>query len=626
MALLSTLLNCRMNRPFSAAALAFTAVFIFLSQLYFHRWDRSSILSGGDSWEYYAYNPAFFIHHDLDNLKTSLTYRFQEDHWQHIDTSGHLGGVEVSYPNNGDRVVIKATGGVAIMQLPFFFIAHALAILSGVRANGYSPVYIILMHLSLFFYAMLGLVFLRRILIKYYSDLTAALVIVSIGIGTNLYYFLVESTPMAHPYLFCLFSILIYCTIQFYDTLKWKYAMAIGFTCGLIAIIRPNDIIGLAIPVFYGLTGFGSIKDRFKLFYEQPLKIFAAIIMFFPPLFPQMLYWKTMAGSWIYYSYGSEGFDFRHPHIIEGLFGFSNGWFAYTPLMLFAVAGVPLLLVKNKAWFPVLAIILPIHTYVLYSWFCWIFINGFGSRPWIDLYPLLAIPLGAFIQWMWSSNAIGRLIIIPVLLFFILLNVFQTWQVDRGLLSSEFASRLFVEKTMFKTKLTENDLIAYDCNCEQPENLKYERTIKKMEFEDSTDSHFCSSYKATGKFSYRMDGQVKYAGGYSISIAEAGLKPGDWIRASTWCRSEQGCDVCACSSLVVALKRDNDFYMYKFIRLQNKIIPTKLIHAYHDNAEGYTGFFVQIPKDVRADDKLCLFFDHGNAPVLIDDVALEVWR
>ena len=68
---------------------------------------------------------------------------------------------------------------------------------------------------------------------------------------------------------------------------------------------------------------------------------------------PQMIYWKEMTGRWLYFSYGSdERFFFGDPAIIKGLFSYRKGLFIYTPLLLFAFAGVISLWLKTFAACP----------------------------------------------------------------------------------------------------------------------------------------------------------------------------------------------------------------------------------------------------------------------------------
>src|SRR5690606_24710330 len=107
--------------------------------------------------------------------------------------------------------------------------------------------------------------------------------------------------------------------------------------------------------------------------------------------------WAT--GSFLFYSYGSQGFDWQHPRIIDGLLSGRNGWLMYSPVMFLALAGM-FCHRKLKPWFWCLLVLVPIYCYIIYSWYCWNYINGLGSRPMVHLYALLALPVAAFMAYI----------------------------------------------------------------------------------------------------------------------------------------------------------------------------------------------------------------------------------
>ncbi|MBK8565920.1 MAG: hypothetical protein IPN76_21895, partial [Saprospiraceae bacterium] len=50
---------------------------IYLGSLFFYESWTWAVVGGGDPWGYYAYLPAAFIHHDLDNLQRTVEVRKQ---------------------------------------------------------------------------------------------------------------------------------------------------------------------------------------------------------------------------------------------------------------------------------------------------------------------------------------------------------------------------------------------------------------------------------------------------------------------------------------------------------------------------------------------------------------------
>ncbi|MFN3875041.1 MAG: hypothetical protein ACK4L7_03890 [Flavobacteriales bacterium] len=150
---------------------------------------------------------------------------------------------------------------------------------------------------------------------------------------------------------------------------------------------------------------------------------------------PQLIYWKWMTGKWLYMSYNNpgEGFEFLHPYTWEALFSFRKGWLVYTPLMAAALLGLIPLWRANHPWRWAVIAFTAINLWVATSWSCWWYADSFGQRALVQGYALLAVPLGAALQWLGERDARLRPGL-PLLLAFVALNLFQTWQIDRGIL------------------------------------------------------------------------------------------------------------------------------------------------------------------------------------------------
>jgi len=208
---------------------------------FFERWNHD-LLGGGDPWGYYLYLPAIFIHGDLISLEKSLSAREQHNTPNRYSATNPLGVDEVRHIGEGIQVN-KYTLGLAMLFAPFFLIAHLIASFTDYPADGYSLIYVYLIILSTIFYTTLGLFLLRSVLLKYVSDFTTAMSLMVVGLGTNLYFFTIFNGPMAHAYLFCLYALLMYLTERWYAHTRPAYTIAIGFTAGLITLIRPTEIL-----------------------------------------------------------------------------------------------------------------------------------------------------------------------------------------------------------------------------------------------------------------------------------------------------------------------------------------------------------------------------------------------
>jgi hypothetical protein len=73
-------------------------------------------------------------------------------------------------------------------------------------------------------------------------------------------------------------------------------------------------------------------------------------------------------------------------------------------------------------------VLLPIYLYLVSSWWCWWYGGSFSQRSMIDIYPLLALPLAAFIFQISHFSVNKQKAIFTIITLFVLLNIFQTVQ------------------------------------------------------------------------------------------------------------------------------------------------------------------------------------------------------
>lgn len=377
-------------------------------------WQKPRKVIYADVQEYYSYLPAVFIFHDISTL--SAPFELRKNHlWSSKSPIG--------------KPVFKFTMGLSFLYAPFFLAAQFYSYLTGSDTMGFGPPYKFALLMSSFFFLIIGLIFLRKILLKYYSDTVTALTLIGVVIGTNMLYYTALRAAMSHVYTFALFTLFIWNTIKWYEFPKTKTSIFLGLLTGLISLIRPSDIIIILFFVFYGISGDVTFKRRILFLLKKYKQILLMVFFGFIVWLPQMIYWKTMAGSWLYYSYGTqEGFFFTNPQILNSLFSYHNGWLLYTPIMIFALSGIGLLYKKRRDYFLPVLIFTVFNIWILSSWWCWWFV-GFGNRAYIESYALLSIPLAEFITFVvnYRKKAV-RYVFFSVFVFFIFLNSFQVWQ------------------------------------------------------------------------------------------------------------------------------------------------------------------------------------------------------
>jgi hypothetical protein len=431
-------------------------ILVIIAGMLLTTWNKS-LLQGGDQWGYNSYLVSTVIYKDIKKL--DKTYEASRRQFRiepkPINSPGRI--EEAPDAPNGNRV-LKYCYGVALLQAPFFLITHLL-----LQGNGYSPGYVFAIYLSTLFYVLAGMLLLMRVLKRFVGSRTALFALSLLFFGTNLLYFTFCNPGLSHTYLFFLFSCILYYTEKFYKAPSTKNAIVIGILAGLIVVTRPVEIIVLLVPVIY-IARRDFIRKHFK-------KILFVFLFAGLMVLPQLIYWKSLSGQWLYDTYPNEGFDFLHPHILEGFFSFKNGWLSYTPLMILPLMGL-VLIVKKKNPFAIGIIAYTLLTiYITYSWTQWNYNAGFGSRPMVESYALLVIPLAVMLDYIFRSGRL-RFITVLFLLFCVYLNILRTIQMQTGNFISEDATWQFNKQMLFKLNATLDDVYAFDLNTAQPDSTQ----------------------------------------------------------------------------------------------------------------------------------------------------------
>jgi hypothetical protein len=409
----------------STTAIIVVTLSAFAIVLFLRLWEQRDRVIEHDVHGYYGFLPALFIYDDI-RLEKSDYHEWSEQgdyyfFWPNLTPDG--------------KKIIKYPVGLSVLYAPFFFIAHVIAPLVGAPATGFSAPYKVMLQVGALCYLFVGLLFLRAFLRRMGVGGTGLWVtLLLVGLGTNLLCYSSQSSTMPHLYGFFLVAALAWLTVRWNEGMELRFAFWLGVVLGLITLVRPTNGVVVLFVLLFGLHRFADLvphMQRLLRSWPQLLLMAAITVLVWTP---QFLYWHAITGKYIYYSYQDEGFFFTHPHLFEGLFGFRKGWLVYTPIMAFALAGF--FFMKSRSANARIAIltVVALHIYITLSWWCWWYGGTFGQRSMIDLYPLLALPLAAFVDKVrtWSNVPRWSAAILASLL--VGLNMFQTYQFEEGLL------------------------------------------------------------------------------------------------------------------------------------------------------------------------------------------------
>jgi hypothetical protein len=153
-------------------------------------------------------------------------------------------------------------------------------------------------------------------------------------------------------------------------------------------------------------------------------------------ILPQLIYWKSVTGSWIY-DVGSS-WRFLTP-FFRVLFGWEKGWFIYTPVTMFFIAGFFFMgkypFKKAVIWFCLLNI------YIIIAWADWRYGASYSTRALVQSYPVFALPFAAFIERAIQSK--WRFAVYIIGIYLVSVNIFQVRQFNQTILQGDMTRKYY---------------------------------------------------------------------------------------------------------------------------------------------------------------------------------------
>lgn len=364
---------------------------------------------------YYGYLQAILIRHDLGN---------EPAQWEYVR-------------HTSDGTLNKYFAGTALMMAPWFIIGHDLA-LSDPKAprDGLSVHEMRAISIGAWFYLLIGLLASRAVLRgQGVREAVVAWSMLAVGLGTQLLQYSALQPGWSHVYSFCAVALFLLAAQRIGGSGSPWWIVAAGALFGLIVLIRPvNGLVMLAVPVLLG----PQLKHAWKRLRAQALFTLVGSLLALLVIGVQPLLWHAQVGHWYAYGYQGEGFHWDRPEAMKVLFGFRRGLFLWAPVLLLSLVGTIGLLKRDRwrgAWMLAYWIA---NTYVISAWWIWYYGSGFGSRVFVDHYPVLLLPLAFLLDTLrgsWWMAARAFIVMCCALL------LFQMWQYHVFILHHESMDR-----------------------------------------------------------------------------------------------------------------------------------------------------------------------------------------
>lgn len=508
-----------------------------------------------DAFGYYIYLPSIFIYHDYKKLEwiPAIDKKYSV-------TGGD--GIQAQKADNGNYA-FKYLGGVAVMELPFFLIAHWVAKDTGYPPDGFSPPYQYIVSFGVILYCLLGIFLLRKILLLYFSDTTTAVTLLAVCLGTNFIEYAAIENGQSHAFIFPLYVLVLYTTIKWHKNPKIIWASLTGYIIGLATISRPTEAIMLFIPLFWGTATKESAAAKWQLIKKYKSHICYAFLFGVIGILPQLIYWKVATGSFIY-DVGSA-WDFLTPHF-RVLFGWEKGWFIYTPITVFFIVGMFFMkrfpFRKSVLWFCLLNI------YIIIAWREWRYGGSYSTRALMQSYPVFSLAFASFTEKTGKTK--WRWLIYAVFLYLISVNLFQITQYRKAIIHYDDMNRLYYSRIYLNPHPTALDMSLLD----NDEILRSENGYATKIITDTLIG--VVQFPASGSYTLYQKDLMRQAGG------------GTWLRIDCNIKAPG----CLWQSYLNADLKSGDSVKHTKIRLFSPI-------SYNDSINAYA-FYMSVPPNFTA--------------------------
>lgn len=334
----------------------------------FARTPPRLMLQGADDSYYYFWVRSAVIDRDLDfrnELALAPTLAESARTRAQAEPLTEAGRVRNKYPL-----------GWALATLPLFLLGHGLALLTGGPADGWQPVYFVVIWLGHIGYMIGGLLAARRVLSHYLPREAATIGVLAAWLVSPLVYYGTARVSMAHALAFTLIAVL------YERALALRAAPARrgiwitgGAVAALLLITRPTCAPYLLFPAMVIGRLLLASSTRRAAARGLPWAFAPALALLALPLLAQ----HHLTGGWRIDTYENESFLFAHPQLWASLFSAHHGWFYWHPWLLVGVVAFGAEVWRRHLpweWLVSLGVV----AYLNAAWWCWWWGSSFGNR------------------------------------------------------------------------------------------------------------------------------------------------------------------------------------------------------------------------------------------------------
>lgn len=322
--------------------------------------------------------------------------------------------------------------GLSLLFLPMYLLATLFASLLQLPADGMSLPYQMGISLSAIVVLLSGLFWLSQwLMLRKLKDPVVATVLLLLFFGSTLFQYSIVEPAMSHVYSFAAISFFLLQVQRYVQDEKNNNLYLAASALGIILLLRPNNLLILLLLPFFFENVRAFLKLCGRLFKSRSFYLALGIVLLFILL--QVLVWWRFEPVLFGNRYAAYGFNWRHPHLKELLFGFEAGLFVYCPILLLFLPGLIPSFKSQGFSATVLVLFLLLLFYFFSAYSAYTYFDGLGIRVLVDYYSLFAL-LGGQLLGALSLNKLATGLYTLPLLCVVLLNLVYTYQSKSGIL------------------------------------------------------------------------------------------------------------------------------------------------------------------------------------------------
>lgn len=371
-------------------------------------------LIGSDGIGYYVYLPSAWLDRDLDFAdEYAVFFAYAGDATP--ESAFYLQQTPQGVPPNQWAI------GPALLWSPFFLLAHLLAL--GLQAggvpiatDGYGFLYQATVLIGSILFAGAGVWLAYRFVLHWVQAQAALAGALLVVLGGNLIYYMTAEPSMSHGVSAFASALFFLLWSKRRDRTDLLTPAMLGAAAGLMALIRPQDGLFLALPLLDRLPAVvRGVRSRdFALLRQWFSAAFVAATMALIVFSPQLLSWQIIYGSVLRsgYVYAGGSFNWLTPRLVEVMLAPERGLLVWHPVFLGALSGLALLWRRDRRMSVLGFLAVIIQWYIIASWTDWEQGDAFGGRMFIVCTPLFVLGMGVLIEWVvmrwsWRVAAVG---------------------------------------------------------------------------------------------------------------------------------------------------------------------------------------------------------------------------